>query len=151
MASRAARKEAVCGHKPGGADAYYLKETCVLKEHDHAQKKVTRANLRITEKASVLLEFAKVDLRRVLARQRAIRASGNIRAKALFQRGADSIIAQNFLHSKDKSRTVHSRMLEACDTFNKRFKADEVLSPVLEFAALASVVIVYSTIINGLA
>ena len=121
-----------------------------MKEHDLAQKKVTRANTRIIEKASSLLASAKADLRRVIARQRAI-AIGNINRKSMFKPGLDGIIASLFMRSKDKSGTVHSRMVDACDTYNRRFKAKEVLSPVLELASLANVVLVYLTIIDGLA
>lgn len=119
-----------------------------MKERDLAQKKVTRANTRITEKASALLAFAKADLRRVMARQREI-ASRNINVK-LMKPGLDASIASYFMRSKDKTGTVHSRMVDACDAYNRRFKAAEVLSPVLELSALVSVVHLYLTIIEGL-
>lgn len=46
--NRSSRHQAVCGSRPGGADAYYLKEACVAKDHSRQQgfyhKKIMRAH-----------------------------------------------------------------------------------------------------------
>ena len=56
--NRSARHKAACGSKPGGASAYYLKESCVNKKN--AAKATAEAKMKAANKSIAMAELGKL-------------------------------------------------------------------------------------------
>ncbi len=118
--NREDRKEAVCGHKPGGKDAYYLKETCTqkgLEKKDEPANSKRRLEARL-EKYDEYLKFVLKDFMLVRSRELFLR-SRPAQGGPPFA-GAEHAIASIFIRDAYAQRdySVYSRIGTAVKEFN---------------------------------
>jgi hypothetical protein len=146
---KAVRKQAVCGQKPGGSGAYTLRESCVKKIKDTTKPP---QKPRSSKKYDDYIDFVKRDLKKVMQRRTILIKTQLPMNSTLPRAGIDNMLAQHFLkHAKDKQdQSVHSRIKDACDEYNRRLRKNIVLTPILEVHVIISITLVYGTIIEAI-
>jgi hypothetical protein len=150
---RKARQEAVCGKRPGGASAYYYKESCQLKS-SVSSGSTTQKSAR-EDRIDEVVNSARKELAalRLAARELDAFMEGKYtRRYTTPPFGSDTIILRYFLKAPKKG-TVHERIERACVAYNDlpsslSKPSRVVFNPVLEKAVLMSATLYYETLLD---
>jgi len=119
---RKARQEAVCGKRPGGANAYYYKESCQLKG---AYQGKTLPNVGDDGRKIIeLVKYAKTELYNLTKRKVAIeeRLKEKPRSFTVPKIGMDQNILERYLKADKSAGTVHERIMAAFASYNNEQK-----------------------------
>ncbi len=125
--SRTARKTAVCGHKPGGEDAYYYKETCALKERRTQQPKKTVAedNTLVDD----VVKFARSESLKLIVRRHKLQQLDLSRVPRP-RLGSDHLVVKSYIRNAraHAHESVRQRIRLAIETLNaKRSEKNKIV------------------------
>ena len=151
--SKDARRRKVCGQKPGGADAYHLRESCVLKDKPIAANTTSSATRAKTKKIKEYLEKIVKDDKKVQARLSILKArleKKNSLTPEPLRPGIVLLLANKVIKSNGTGESISSRVEDACDAYNNKVSESKqvVLSPFLEYTVLSHVNIHYDNILR---
>jgi hypothetical protein len=147
----------VCGGKPGGAAAYTLKESCVLKGSQKKDRTKTVIPANSDKQFEIIKKNMKNvadDLKKVLARINELKGIVIAGSQEVPQVGTDHILIRDFvLDAKNSSNaSVHARVKKACEAYNQRARGGSrvVFNGVLERLVLSGVKVFYRTLMRSI-
>lgn len=155
--SREDRRQAVCGGKPGGKEAYYFKETCASKNTINRASEANtkrKTDTKRLKKYDAYLEFVKKDFLRIRSRDKFL-ASRPVQPHIPFV-GAEHAVASIFIRDAvaNKDYSIYSRIGTAVQEFNrsqKALKKKVVFNYTLERLVIMAVSNHYAGVLNVLA
>jgi hypothetical protein len=154
------RKRAVCGGKPGGEEAYTLRESCILKSAPRTSRtKIPRGaakyNAAYTKRLDDFFESTLKDFRKMAKRHESI--FPKIKEKGVPVSLPPPLTDQNIANivmqdaGKQADLSVKERMRKACDAYNTN---NNIVPPVkmtlfLEGMCISAILLVYSRILEA--
>jgi hypothetical protein len=141
---KAVRKQSLCGSKPGGAEAYNLRESCVKKDRAAANA-ARRSTKAASDKMKELAKFYLKEISRLGDREKDIKdLSHDIPTN--FIPGIDHRIVEKYIHNAKASvgLTVRARIKKACDEINRGLRRKLEFTRGLEMLVIAGAISHYS-------
>jgi hypothetical protein len=148
---KAVRKQSLCGSKPGGAEAYNLRESCVKKDRFAANAAATNTKA-LTKKIKDLLNFYKNEIKKIRNRLADI-ADLDHKLPPNYKPGQDSDILHTFMKRAKASQdmTVRARIKAAIDKKNATLRAQLTFTHGIEILVLNAALDHYTVAVADIA